>query len=106
MRSVFKLAIPLILPLVASAAKAQVPAPDPRGLYVYSWENAVSHSPNTSKNGSCSVSTINCVSGLDQSFSVPGVDGVTLVSNWSAIEPEQGRYQWDAANAAPWSAGV
>ncbi len=48
--------------------------------------------------------TASVSAGLIQSLGVPGVDGLSLVQNWSSIEPEMGVYQWDTANGQPWTA--
>ena len=61
-------------------------AENARGIYVYSLNIAVESPPSSSD-----------AAGLIQSLGVPGVDGVTLVENWSSIEPQKGVFEWDLA---------
>jgi len=59
---------------------AQTAAPDLRGIYIYTND----------------VSQITAATGrlLQQSFSIPGVDGVAVAIGWNAIEPSMGQYDW------------
>jgi hypothetical protein len=71
-----------ILPalLVVLPALAQSPAPDLRGIYIYT--NDVSQIT-----GATSAL-------LTKSFNIPGVDGVAVVIGWDAIEPSMGQYSF------------
>ena len=66
--------------LVPLTARAQNPAGDLRGIYIYT--NDVSQITKATSTA------------LAASFNVPGVDGVAVVIGWDAIEPALGQYQW------------
>jgi hypothetical protein len=55
---------------------------DERGIYVYTLNVAVDKSPDHAPQ-------------VLQALAVPGTDGITLVENWSALEPAQGVFEWD-----------
>jgi hypothetical protein len=57
---------------------------DPRGLYLYSFNVAVDKPPSKAAD-------------VMQALAQPGIDGLTLVENWSALEPARGVYSWDLA---------
>jgi hypothetical protein len=64
-------------------AQAAAPAgPDIRGIYLYSLNTVVDKFPGNSPQ---------VISALSQ----PGVDGFTLVENWSQVEPQRGVFEWD-----------
>jgi hypothetical protein len=60
------------------------------GIYSYSLNIAVENPP-----------TAQAAAQLVQGLNTPGVDGITLVENWSAIEPAKGVYEWDQASPNP-----
>lgn len=57
-------------------------APDVRGIYLYSLNTVVDKLPGNSPQ-------------VMQALAEPGVDGFTLVENWSSIEPARGVFEWD-----------
>jgi hypothetical protein len=57
-------------------------APDIRGIYLYSLNTVVDKFPANSPQ-------------VTHALSEPGVDGFTLVENWSSVEPERGVFEWD-----------
>jgi uncharacterized protein (TIGR03437 family) len=59
-----------------SPAWAQGPAPDPRGIFVYS-----EHLQQDAQQ-------------LLQALTVPGTDGITLLQGWRSFEPDRGSYNW------------
>jgi hypothetical protein len=61
-----------------------------RGIYSYSLNIAVENPP-----------TAQAAAQLVQGLNTPGVDGITLVENWSTIEPAKGVYEWDQASPNP-----
>ena len=65
-------------------------AENARGIYVYSLNIAVDGPP-----------TSTGAAQLIQGLGVPGVDGITLVENWSAIEPLKGVFEWQLASPNP-----
>jgi hypothetical protein len=83
-RNSWKLAGVIML-LVCSVARAQGPSGDPRGLYVYGGEVTAHYSPQDGRPD---------VKELLASLATIGVDGITLVLNWSAIETQPGNYEW------------
>jgi len=66
--------------LVCPLARTQSPPADLRGIYIYT--NDVSQITNATANA------------LTASLNTPGVDGVSVVIGWTAIEPAMGQYQW------------
>jgi hypothetical protein len=54
-----------------------------RGVYVYSLNLVVDGLPTSPDSAQ-----------LIESLQTPGVDGITLVENWNAIEPMKGVYEW------------
>jgi hypothetical protein len=85
-----RLALSLLL-IFATPATAQIAnqsAKNARGIYVYSLNTAVDDLP-TSPDASLFLQTL----------SVPGTDGITLVENWSSIEPFKGVFEWDLVPA-------
>jgi hypothetical protein len=87
-----------ILLLLTSGAWGQSPNPDPRGLYVYTWEVAVENSP-TAASALSKGGTLEVMNALK----VPGIDGISLLVTWNELEPEPGIHQWDSANGQGWS---
>jgi hypothetical protein len=81
-----------IMLFVGAAVWAQTAPTDPRGTYVYTWQLAVPSSPGTPD-----------TAGLIQSLNSPQIDGITLVENWSSVEPERGLFQWDLASSQKWN---
>jgi hypothetical protein len=65
-----------------SAQAGNPPAPDIRGIYLYSLNTVVDKLPANSPQ-------------VTHALSEPGVDGFTLVENWSSVEPERGVFEWD-----------
>ena len=64
-------------------AQAGIPAaPDIRGIYLYSLNTVVDKFPGNAPQ-------------VTQALSDHGVDGFTLVENWSQIEPQRGVFEWD-----------
>ena len=61
-----------------------------RGIYTYSLNIAVDGPPTSSASAQ-----------LVQGLNTPGTDGITLVENWSSIEPARGVYEWDQASPNP-----
>ena len=82
MRNSWKLASLLVL-LMCSVARAQS---DPRGIYVYSWDVANLDSPAQVKAPG--------VQDLLNALNSPGVDGITLVFDWSTVETGYHTYEW------------
>jgi hypothetical protein len=72
------------------AASVNQSAENIRGIYSYSLNIAVDGPP--SAPGAAQ---------LVQGLSAPGTDGITLVENWSSIEPARGVYEWDSASPNP-----
>lgn len=70
----------LFLLLSSLAALPALAQTDLRGIYIFTND----------------VSTITTATGnlLNQSFKIPGVDGVAVEIGWSAIEPSKGQYVW------------
>jgi hypothetical protein len=66
--------------LAALPVLAQTTPGDPRGIFIYT--NDVSQVTKAT------------ATQLQQSFAIPGVDGVALVVAWQAIEPSMGQYSW------------
>jgi len=66
--------------LLTSAAWAQSPPPDLRGIYIYT-------------NGLAAQMAAD-LPALSASFSIPGVDGVAVVLGWGDVEPAMGKYDW------------
>lgn len=83
---------------VSAVGQFQTPNPDPRGLYVYSWEIALANSPGAST----SLSQGGTV-GLATAMNIPGIDGITIVVGWNELEPEYNLHQWDPENGQAWS---
>jgi len=77
-----------LLLLLAGSAQSYAPAspPDYRGIFVYTLNIAVDKSPDDATQ-------------MMQAISAPGVDGITLVLNWSTLEPAHGVFQWDPPTA-------
>ncbi len=66
---------------------AQAGAADSRGIYVYSLNVAVEKSPDHAPD-------------VVQALDAAGTDGITLVENWSALEPARGVFAWDPPTPA------
>ena len=64
------------------SARLASPPPDPRGVYLYSLNTVVDKLPSNAPQ-------------VMQALGTQGVDGFTLVENWSALEPQRGVYEWD-----------
>jgi hypothetical protein len=70
------------------SAQLASPPPDPRGVYLYSLNTVVDKQP------------VNAPQ-VVQALNTQGVDGFTLVENWSAIEPKRGLFEWDPGQPGP-----
>lgn len=87
MSMLMKVVIPtMLLSIAADVAAAQT---DSRGLYVYSWDVANTFSPTQTKAPG--------VAPLLAAMNTPGIDGITLVFDWNAIEPGQRTFLWTNA---------
>jgi hypothetical protein len=75
---------------VQSDGNANHSAENIRGIYDYSLNIAVENPP-----------TADAAAQLVQGLNTPGVDGITLVENWSDIEPAKGFYEWNPSNPNP-----
>jgi hypothetical protein len=100
-RAVFSLTL-------AAALCSPAIAQPPRGVYVYSWNIAASSvppapSPKPCPSNGSSTTGLSPAQELVNSLYCSGVDGLTLVMDWSSIEPQPNIYQWDATSLTPWS---
>jgi hypothetical protein len=93
-----------LLTLLSGFFAAAIAAPDqnPRGIYIYSWDIAIDNPPPPV----CESCPSSRTQDLVNSLALPGVDGLTLVVDWSIIEPRPGLYQWDLTNVADWSSST
>jgi hypothetical protein len=93
-----------LLTLLSGFFTPVVAAPDqnPRGIYVYSWDIAIDNPPPPV----CEACPSSPTQDLVNSLARPGVDGLTLVVDWSIVEPRPGLYQWDLTNVADWSSSA
>jgi len=82
-------AIAVLLSAIAWAPTASAQAP--RGVYLYSWDVANGTPPPPNCTANCA-----SVQQLGQALQVNGVDGLTLVLDWSVIEPGPGVFIWDS----------
>jgi len=79
-----------IIGVQAADANPNRSAENIRGIYSYSLNIAVDGPPTSSASAQ-----------LVQGLNTPGTDGITLVENWSSIEPARGVYEWDQASPNP-----
>jgi hypothetical protein len=66
------------------AQTASETSPDSRGIYLYSLNTVVDKFPSNAPQ-------------VTQALTERGVDGFTLVENWSSVEPAPGVFEWDLA---------
>jgi hypothetical protein len=80
----------IVLAGAAAVRAASLRWSDVRGLYVYTLSDAITKAPGLQAGDAMDVT---------QALAAPGIDGLALVEDWSAIEPARGVFQWDGIPA-------
>jgi len=75
----------------ADAQVTSAPPADPRGLFVYSWKIPLTDAPT-------SVPDYPFAAGLVAAVNAPGIDGITLVEPWNAIQTARHKFVWTDSN--------